>query len=247
MIKLQTLPAAPAGHCPPVRRAWRYLVATQDSVDGLLDSFNQVRTLALKAKVEARGRLSSDELDLLRAALVFTSSGLDACCHQLVRDALPALIARGGTAELKFREHLRNELYSPKPPDGLLEAIAAADPRRELIERYVMAKTKASFQGSGDLQERVRDTLGITNKALAKGRFTALDGFFIARNDIVHRLDYENPTSASVKRHHRNPNDVATECDTVLALVADLIHATAELLKRKAGGGQATTRRDSQG
>jgi hypothetical protein len=91
--------------------------------------------------------------------------------------------------------------------------------------------TKASFQGSGDLQERVRDTLRIPNKSLPKSRFTSLDKFFTARNDIVHRLDYENPASISVKRHHRNPNDVAAECDTVLALVGDLIHATAGLLK----------------
>lgn len=141
------------------------------------------------------------------------------------------VISHGGIAELKFREFLKNELYAPKPPDGLLDAISATDPRTELIGRYVAAKTKASFQGSGDLQERVRDTLGISNKALPKGRFTALDGFFRARNDIVHRLDYEDPTSVSVKRHHRSPNDVTAECDTVLRLIADLIHATAELFK----------------
>ena len=54
-----------------------HVVATHNSVDGLLDSFVQIRSLAVQAKADRRLRLRSDELNLLRAALVFTSSGLD--------------------------------------------------------------------------------------------------------------------------------------------------------------------------
>lgn len=214
-----------------MRRAWKYLKATHESVSGLLDSFTEVREAARRAKGNAKGRLSRDEGDLLRAALVFTSSGLDACCHQLVRDSLPGLIERGGNAEVKFRLYLESELRGPKPPDGLLDAIAAADPRCKLIERYVDAKTKASFQGSGDLKERVRDVLGISNHRLPVKSLKALDGFFTSRNDIVHRLDYRDPVSRSVKRHARSPAHVTSECNAVLSLIANLIHATAEQLR----------------
>ncbi|MGB7979851.1 MAG: hypothetical protein WCF36_03535 [Candidatus Nanopelagicales bacterium] len=68
---------------------------------------------------------------------------------------------------------------------------------------------------------------------MPKTRIDQLNGFFIARNDIVHRLDYVDPGSASVKRHGRSPSDVVQECDLVLVLVADLIGAAAEVLRGK--------------
>ncbi len=229
-FSLASLPSAPTGRCPQVRRTWRYLKATHESVTGLLDSFSRIREVASQAKGSTKGRLSRDQVNLLRAALVFTSSGIDACCQQLIRDALPVLLHRGGTAEVRFREYLKSQLYEPKPPDGLLDAIAAADPRSQLIERYMGAMTKASFQGSSDLKERVRDVLGITNLRLPSRRFSALDGFFKARNDIAHQLDYANPSSPSVQRNHRAPANVVKQCDTAMALIADLVHATADLL-----------------
>ncbi|WP_146174904.1 hypothetical protein [Umezawaea tangerina] len=235
MVRLAPLPPPFAGPCPQIRRAWRYLDATHKSVNGLLDSFNQVRVAAGTARGSNHGRLRRDEVDLLRAALVFTSSGLDACCQQLVRDALPTLIDRGGTAELKFVAYLKDQLHEPKPPEGLLDAVTAMHPREQLVKRYIEAKTRASFQGSRDLKDRVRDLLGISNKALPTSRFTALNGFFVARNDIVHQLDYVNPRSTSMKRHPRTAADVTRECNAVLALVADTILACAGLLRGRPG------------
>jgi hypothetical protein len=40
-------------------------MATHNSVDGLLDSFVQIRGLAVQAKADRRGRLRSDELNSL--------------------------------------------------------------------------------------------------------------------------------------------------------------------------------------
>ena len=232
-VTLAPLPPPPSGQCPQIRRPWRYLDATHKSVTGLLDSFNLVRTTTVTANATAKGRLGSDQEDLLRAALVFTSSGLDACCQQLVREAAQDLIDRGGTAATQFRLYLDGELQGTKAPDGFLDAITAPDPRRQLIDRYVEAKTTASFQGSSDLQKRVRDLLGIPNQKLPKTRFMALDDFFTARNDIVHQLDYVDPASTSVSRNRKSATKVATECGQVLALIADLIHATADLLRSK--------------
>jgi hypothetical protein len=206
------------------------LEATHESVSGLLDSFSQIRRVASDAKGSTKGRLTRDQVDILRAALVFTSSGVDACCQRLVRDGLPPLLQLGGSADMRFREYLKGQLYEPRPPDGLLDAIAAKDPRAELIERYVNERTKASFQGSGDLKDRVRDVLGIANQRLPSKRFISLDGFFKARNNIVHMLDYARPSSTSMQRNHRAPAVVVKQCDVALALVADLVHATAELL-----------------
>jgi len=230
-FSLSALPPAPSGRAPLVRGALKYLAATHQTVTGILDSFDVVRAKAAESKATAAGRLSRDQVDLLRAAMVFTSSGLDAVCHRLVRDAAPSLIDKGGGAKAQFDAYLKDQLDHPSAPEGLLDAVTAPDPRAALIERYVAAKTSASFQGSSDLRRRVRDLLGIPKKALPDARLTALDPFFEARNHIVHRLDYQDPAGQRTARHHRAPADVVIQCDQVLLLANDVVVQTAALLR----------------
>jgi len=94
----------------------------------LLEAFDAVRVNAAASKATLAGRLRRDQVDLLRAAMVFTSSGLDAVCHRLVRDAAPPLIERGGGAKAQFDAYLRDQLDLHRAPDGLLDALTAADP-----------------------------------------------------------------------------------------------------------------------
>lgn len=227
---LGALPPAPTGKCPQVRRARKYLEATHQSVSGLLDSFNVVHERRVQSRENGQGRLSRDELDLLRAALVFTSSGLDASCHTLVGECVRILVDRpDSTAAKKLDLYLDEQ--SAKRTDEFRVALKDPDPRARFIDLYVEAKTRASYQGTDDLKDRVKDLLGIPNKTVAKKRIDALSGYFIARNDIVHRLDFVDPRSTSAKRHHRSPGDVVAECDLVLALIADLIGGAAEVIR----------------
>jgi hypothetical protein len=228
---LKPLPNPPVGQIPQVRRACRYLTATHGSVTGLLDSYNLVREERVKSQGHGAGRLSRDELDLLRAALIFTSSGLDACCQTLVTESLPSLIGLGGTARLLFERWLEAQVHQPIP--AFVEALKDPDPRSAFMRLYIQSKTKASYQGTTDLKERVRDLLGIPKATIPDARIKALDGFFTARNDIVHRLDYVTPQGPSTKRHHRSPVDVVKECDRVLIVTSGLIHATAAELKSR--------------
>lgn len=228
---LSPLPAAPGGRVPHVRGALRYLTATHASVAGILDAFALVRVKATSAKKTAVGRLSRDQVDLLRAALVFTSSGLDAACHRLVRDAAPALVARGGGAKAQYEAYLKEQLDLPKAPSGLLEALTGPDPGAALLARYVHARTSASFQGSSDLRRRVRELLGIPGSVIPNSRLNALDPFFLARNQIVHQLDYVEPAGQTTGRNHRAPGDVVADCDRVLLLISDFASATAKSLK----------------
>jgi len=229
-FELSALPDAPRGKAPQVRRAWRYLKATHQSVSGLVDSFNVVHEKKASMRANAQGRLGRDETDLLRAALVFTSSGLDATCHTLVADCLPDLVDRPqSTAAKRFESYLDEQ--SAGPTKEFRQALKASQPRTEFVRLYVEAKTKASYQGTGDLKERVRDLLGVPNEAVSAKRIGDLGGFFTARNDIVHRLDYVEPRGTSSARHSRSPGDVIGECDRVMALIADLIAGTAVVLK----------------
>lgn len=214
------------GQHPEVRRAHRYLSATHASVSGLLDAFTFVREQAATERGTAAGRLRSDEVNLLRAALVFTSSGLDATCHALIHDCAPRLIRRGGTtARVKFELFLDEQVQAASAE--FKAAIKDPDPRSLLIDLYVREKTRASYQGTGDLTKRVRDVLGIPNSRISKSRIDALSGFFIARNSIVHAMDYSDPATTSTRRIHRSPGEVVTECDVVLELLSDLIQEAA--------------------
>ena len=79
------------------------------------------------------------------------------------------------------------------------------------------------------------DPAGLTARARPKARpdrrFDALNAFFTARNDIVHQLDYKDINGTSTARNHRTPEWTVTQCDRVLLLLADLIKATASLVK----------------
>jgi hypothetical protein len=123
------------------------------------------------------------------------------------------------------------EAQTRQPSSTFISAIKDPNPRSEFVNLYITSKTKASYQGTTDLKERVRDLLGVPKTSVPDAPINALDGFFTARNDIVHRLDYENPTGPSTKRHHRSPADVVKECDAVLAVTSKLIHGTAARLK----------------
>jgi len=144
-FSLSPLPLGPAGRAPLVRGAQRYLNATHESVAGLLDAFDAVRVKAAASKATLAGRLRRDQVDLLRAGLVFTSSGLDAVCHRLVHDTVLTLIERGGGAKAQFDEYLKDQLSQPRAPDGLVDAVTSPDPRTALIDRYIGAKTSSSF------------------------------------------------------------------------------------------------------
>ncbi|MCL7496075.1 hypothetical protein M8I34_32420 [Streptomyces sp. MCA2] len=225
-IELTPLWSKPRGSA--VTHAWRFLTAAHQSVQGVFDGLALVRSAKQQASGrDARGRLGRDETDLLRAAIVFTSSGLDASCKRLLRDTVPLLIEGNADAARKFNDYVKLEL-AEGPSAPLADAILSPTPREEMIRLYVAARTKASFQGSGDLKSRLRDTLGITNAQISHTRLKQLDDFFKARNAIVHDLDYEDPSSSrGTARNTRDLAGVRQQCDDALALVSEVISQTA--------------------
>jgi hypothetical protein len=59
---------------------------------------------------------------------------------------------------------------------------------------------------------------------------SGLDDFFRSRNDVAHRLDLTKPGALNARpdRLPRSQEEVGRMCDEVLALVRDLIGATAD-------------------
>lgn len=80
-----------SGAClePGTETAQRFLASAYGSVEAVLQTLKTVRELRRAQTGDIRGRLTSAEEDLLRAAIVFTGAGLDATLKQLIRDTLP--------------------------------------------------------------------------------------------------------------------------------------------------------------
>jgi hypothetical protein len=210
--------------CAEIIPAWWRLVSTHDSVSGLFDTLHSVRRLGVG------GGLPDSSQDLLRAAIVFTSAGLDACLEVLISHAVPVLVSGNEKSRGKFERYIDSQASAPKVSQEFLGAIKDPDPRTRLIELYIRDLTSASFQGSKSIKDRCLAALAITNEQLPGTRLSSLDDFFRSRNDVAHRLDLTKPGALDAKpdRQPRSQEEVGIMCDEVLMLVCDLIRVTAD-------------------
>jgi len=218
-------------NCPEVIPAWWRLVSTHDSIGALFDTLYAVRRLGATA---GGSDLPDSSQDLLRAAIVFSSAGLDACLEVLVSHAVPVLVSGNDKARGKFERYIDSQATAPKPSQQFLSAIKDPDPRTRLLELYIRDLTSPSFQGSASIKDRCSTALGITNERLPGSRLSSLDEFFRARNDVAHRLDLTKPAALDAKpdRQPRSQDAVGRMCDEVLVLVRDLITETASNVSR---------------
>ncbi|MDD7963292.1 hypothetical protein [Microbacterium thalli] len=172
-------------------------------------------------------------MDVLRSAIIFTGAGLDATMKRLVNDVGRVLIVGGAAgARGNFDAFLKDEMAKPSLPEGLRDAVLDRNPDQALLKYFLAARTKASFQGSSDLKARVRQTLGIPNRDVPDSSIEALDGFFMARNSIVHQMDLEDPSSKSIARVRRTPLEVAGDCSEVFDVATALITGAAGVCRR---------------
>lgn len=229
LASLPTKPRGPRGYAVVVNAPWRYLSGAHESVQAVLTIFDEVHVRITKTRKENRGTLRQEEQELLRAALVLTSSGLDASMHKLVRVALPRMIANGGGAKERYNAWLREEVgKAGAASKAIVDAVVSKDATTALIDAYVDVKTAASYQGTSDLSARVRDLLCLSSKSVKDADIGALDAFFKARNAIVHDMDYENTSNSSLrKRHTRSGTATLSECDRAFQLCARMIEVTA--------------------
>lgn len=230
-LTLTDLPARRPYKCPETEPSWRYLRSAHTSVTGLFDGLHQLRLVEQQGRdKDTRGKLSDDQKDLLRAALVFTSSGLDACVTRLLRDTLATLIASNKQAEKEFKDWVSRQLNS-KVPGNIREAILDQNPRDRLVDHYIENLAKPSLQGTDDLI-KVRKALGLTETKVSQESVDQLKPFFAARNEIVHELDLTEPTGpGSSARRSRSMEAVRDQCDRALQLLVLIIQATAETVK----------------
>lgn len=233
MPGIRPLRDGPRERVPEIRNAYRFLRGAHTSVEGLFAGAEQLIEARRRTNASTGGRLHTDEVNVLRAAIVFTSSGLDASMKRLVNDAGRYLITqptRTGARE-EFEQFLKNQLSAPEVDQRLRSAIIDPRATTKILNYYLSVRTKASFQGSGDLDTRVRKALGISGARVTQTQLKTLDKFFLSRNNIVHAMDYVNVnTSSSRARHHRTIEQAASLCNNAFGVAADLIHAASEVV-----------------
>jgi hypothetical protein len=182
---------APCGE-PGTETAQRFLASAYDSVDAVLETLETLREIRRQQSGgDIRGRLTSQEEDLLRAAIVFTGAGLDATLKQLIRDTLPTLLGTSDQAHEKFETFAADHLGTGEIADSKMIAryLTSGDPRARLIEDYIYDLTGSSLQSAEEVQ-KVAGALGIDDAAL-RTRITGLRTLFVARNEISHELDLQ--------------------------------------------------------
>jgi hypothetical protein len=230
---LRPLLDAPKGHYPQIRPAHRLLRGAHRSVAGLLEAHQVLDEKRRSSNSSTKGRMAENELDVLRAAIIFTSSGLDASMRRLVTDVGRHLVGKAGTgARRQYEEFLKQELSKSNVAEGIRGAVREMDPTASLVDHYLAEKTRASFQGSDDLKRRVRNALGVSGSAISDSRLSSLDEFFRARNAIAHELDYTSSSAQSVARRHRNPDAVTEMCSNAFDVCGEMFVAVGACLKQ---------------
>lgn len=234
MSHFPALGAAPKGRLPQIRAAYRILGRAHASVTGLFDAAALLEQSRRSSNQSPVGRKATVEQDVARSAIIFTSAGLDAAMKRLVNDCAKPLIAvQGSAARAQYELYLKSELAGPKVSASFHDAIKSMAATESLIAHYLSNKTKESMQGSGDLQKRVRNLLGIKKKLVPDAVLKALDPFFEARNKISHDMDLKDPTAASMSRVHRNRDEVAAQCAGAFDVAVKLIWGAADVIKRE--------------
>ncbi|MEU5874730.1 hypothetical protein AB0A73_24605 [Glycomyces sp. NPDC047369] len=231
VIELGDLPEL--GRAPRVRPAYRILGRAHASVKGLFGAVSVLDDARRSANPSKKGRMSHIEHDVLRAAIIFTSAGLDASMKRLVRDAGRALLEQSNSSAAKrYQAFLKNELSKPvAATSAFINAVTAPNAADRLIDLYIDQQTESSFQKSGHLKTRVRDALGIPAQAVTDLELESLDEFFKARNKIVHEMDLVDPAN-SITQNSRAPEDVVAMCSYVFETGARLMRAAASAVKK---------------
>lgn len=216
---------------PGTETAQRFLASAYDSVEAVLQTLKTVRELRREQTGDIRGRLTSSEEDLLRAAIVFTGAGLDATLKQLIRDTLPILLENNQQAHDKFEIFVAGRLGTAEIVEAKMIAryLASPDPRKRLIEDYVYELTGSSLQSAEEVQ-KTAGALGIENGALRK-RIGGLRAMFVARNEISHELDLQRPGQPGDRtRRSRSIGATKSLCQEGLEVGQLIVNAVGVLL-----------------
>lgn len=195
------------------------LCNAHDAASSFLDAFE-----TLRKNRGAKGTPTDEEQDLLRATVIFSSSGLDALAKQLVRDALPHVIDRTEGAEKMLKNHVERRLRrSDKEAHQLLaDVMVDRDPRAKLVTSLVYELTSGSLQSYEELVKVASHFDIPTREIVADESF--LRGVFAARNQIIHEMDVDF-RQVNRNRRPRKKKDMVGSTNAIFAVSEKMLTA----------------------
>lgn len=189
----------------------------------------------IRRQRNARGVATDPEQDILRAMLLFSSSGTDSMIKQVVNDTLHIVIEKDEGARAQFRAHVEKNLLTKK--DGEVEIINKKlltdiflhnSPKQALVENLKKHLTAESLQ-SKDQIYKVASFFNISSKNLFADD-KKLKAVFEARNQIAHEMDVDFTMNNRNRRQRAKP--LITEyCNDLLKLSLAFIKEVDEKIK----------------
>lgn len=212
-----------------ISKAHLILKHAHESVHALRTALTGVR-----GQRSARGALTDEEQDLLRAMLVMATAGLDSMLKQLIRDALPDLVKADVEVAQGLQTFVARKLRGGVDESSgalahsfLARILTAELQQKQTIEEYISELTGESLQSTDQLM-KAASSLGI-GEIIPGSELTRLREIFGARNQIVHELDIDF-SGARRNRRSRRMGLVTTQSNIILGLGQKILEKTTEKL-----------------
>jgi hypothetical protein len=146
----------------------------------------------------ADGNPTDEDVDLLRAMLLFAGSGLDAMVKQLITDALPGVVEQNEGAREQLRVFLARRLRSDEHRSELL-ATMLVSPQPAALHAPLIKELRAGSLQSSEALLRVGAFFDIPTRELTTD-VGALDRVFAIRNQVAHEMDCDFSQSSGHRR-----------------------------------------------
>lgn len=196
--------------------SYNLLINTHKICDDFLQFFDDIFDSQILDDKKEIGR----ESDLLRAALLFASSGLDSFVKQLIRDSLYDVVQVNDGAEQRLRSFIERNLEK----DGALNtkllsnALMSTDPREHFIKCLINDLTNKSLQSKDELL-KVASYFDIPSQSIVDD-FDYLTGIFQVRNQIAHEMDFDHKIN---ERRIRDKEYIVNAINYLLNIAEKLI------------------------
>ncbi len=162
--------------------------------------------------------------------LLFAGAGLDACAQQVVREALPKVVANNENARQALVNFGARQLRKSDETDvggidaRVLASLLLGDPEADLIERLIDELTGSSMQSVEELK-RVASHLGaLGSEDLMEAIENVKDPLGV-RNRIAHDMDVKFTQTTGPNRKGRKRADMVRDANYLLTAAEQLIVA----------------------
>lgn len=198
--------------------AYSILCSTHEAASSFLDIFESNRKVR-----KAKGAPTDEEQDLLRAMLVFATSGLDSMVKQLVQEALPRIVRRDAGAAEMFRSHIEKRMQKEDKLDHkfLATILTSRTPQRELINDLVTSLCATSLQ-SKDQLFKVASFFNIESRTIISDPQLVKD-IFDTRNQISHEMDVDF-TQTNRSRRPRRKEDMIKYTNVIFKIAETFLN-----------------------